>query len=198
MFEKLKYILLVLSLSACMGTGPEDQALISAGAMPKGEKVPPPPAFQAYCERNPEDCAIPSSARLNNALDRVNYEVRKIVIPTVEEGDFWQRLDEVGPGDCEDFALTFRHKLRAMFPTYSAAFRLVTAFTEDGQYHAVLSIETNRGTIICDVRFPNCALWTEFPYTWRMREIAGANTWEIFSPEQIETATAAIKARGRR
>ena len=198
MFTPLKYLLVALSLSACFGPSPQDQALISAGTMPEGAPVPPPSAFRAYCERNPADCTIPAGPRLKKALERVTYDVRKIFIPTVEEGDFWQRLDSTGPGDCEDFALTFRYKLREMFPAYSGAFRLATAYTEDGQYHAVLSVETDMGTIICDVRFPNCAPWSNFPYTWRLREVAGAGSWEMFSPEQMSAATAATQSQGRR
>ncbi|WP_417451516.1 transglutaminase-like cysteine peptidase [Kordiimonas sp.] len=196
MIKKIICIALALSLTACMGSYPQ-ASLVSA--MPKGEKTPAPNAFLNYCQRNPGDCAIPADKQLKETLNRINYTARTLVIPTPESGgDFWQRLDAIGPGDCEDFALTVRHQLRAAFPGYSAAFRIATAYTEDGQYHAVLSVETTHGTIVCDIRFPQCAPWTTFPYIWRMREIAGDNSWEVFSPNQILAATAATAEQGRR
>jgi predicted transglutaminase-like cysteine proteinase len=199
MIGKLKYFILAFGLSACMGVDGGAVPGAIEGVMPRGAQVRAPNAFLDYCERNPSDCAIPSTSSLNRALNEVNSDVRQIIIPTEENGgDFWQRLDDVGPGDCEDFALTFRHRLRALFPAYASAFRLATAFTEDGQYHAVLSVETSTGTVVCDIRFPACAPWETFPYRWRMREIAGTDTWELFDEATIQTATAAIKARGRR
>ncbi|WP_417460326.1 transglutaminase-like cysteine peptidase [Kordiimonas sp.] len=189
----LKFVFLAFSLSACMVTTPNDSALIDAGVMPKGAQVPPPTAFKEFCARNPEECAIPSTASLRKALDAINYQVRKLVIPTDEQGDFWQARQTTGPGDCEDYALTFRQLLRKKFPAYSAAFRLATAYTEDGQYHAVLSIETNLGTVVCDIRYPNCAPWASFPYSWRMREIAGADHWEYFGITQTVATTAATE-----
>ena len=198
-FDTLKSLTLVFALSACMGVDSSEIPGSTIGGMPRGAKVPAPDAFIAYCERNPADCAIPNTPRLNHALGRINYDLRQLITPTEENGtDYWQRLDEAGPGDCEDFALTFRHRLRSLYPDYASAFRIATAFTEDGQYHAVLSVETSTGTIVCDVRFPSCAAWESFPYQWRMREIAGTNTWELFDEDAIQTATAAIRVRGRR
>ncbi|WP_417458320.1 transglutaminase-like cysteine peptidase [Kordiimonas sp.] len=194
----LKLIFLAFSLSACIGISPNDSALIEAGVMPKGQHVVPPRAFKEFCARNPEECAIPNTVSLKRALEATDYQVRGLVIPAEEEGDFWQARQTTGPGDCEDYALTFRQLLRRKFPAYSAAFRLATAYTEDGQYHAVLSIETNLGTVICDIRYPSCAPWASFPYSWRMREVAGADHWEHFDGAQTATVTAATEQSGRR
>lgn len=194
-----KYLFLAFTLSACMGADGAGPWPLS-GPMPQGERVPGPKAFERYCSENPADCTVPSSPTFKHALGRIDYELRQIIVPTEEApgSDVWQRLDEAGPGDCEDFALTFRHRLRRMYPTFAAAFRIATAYTEEGQYHAVLSVETTAGTFVCDIRFPTCRTWESLPYQWRMREIAGSTTWEVFDDESIQTATAAIRKRGRR
>ncbi len=200
MIAKLKYLILALSLSACMGADGSGGPWPLSGPMPQGAKVPAPQAYEEYCARTPADCAIPGSVAFKHALGRIDYDLRQMIVPTEETdgSDYWQRLDAAGPGDCEDFALTFRHRLRTLYPAYAAAFRLATAYTEDGQYHAVLSVETTGGTLVCDIRFPTCRAWNTLPYQWRMREVAGTDTWELFDDESIQTATAAIRARGRR
>ena len=198
MFEKMKYVLIAFSLNACMGVTPDDASLVKAGMMPKGLPTPPPMAFEEYCRSNPEDCKIPTNNNFRNAISMLHNQAKGLVIPTPEEGDHWKHLNIVGAGDCEDFALTLRHLLRTRFPGFSAAFRIATAYTEDGIYHAVLSIETTNGTMVCDIRYPQCAPWAYFPYQWRLREVAGSGHWEDVRSGVLAMATAATSTEKSR
>ena len=123
---------------------------------------------------------------------------KAIFIPIVEDKDHWQTLETLSEGDCEDFALTLRAALRRQFPEFASSFRITTAYTETGQYHAVLSIETDQGTIICDNRFPQCASWETFPYRWKLREVLGSNQWQNLASatDLVQLATAGI-GKGR-
>lgn len=164
-------VIVAMLLSAC-------QTIVPQSAMPKGIATPAPAAFQDLCRRNPEECVLPYSTDFEKELTTLQQDVRDLVIPTQEEGDLWQTLAYRGPGDCEDFALTLRQRLRRTMPEFSGAFLIATAYTEEAQYHAVLTIETSGGTIVCDIRYPQCAPWKSFPYEWHLREIAGAKNWE--------------------
>lgn len=169
-------------------------------AMPEGQRTDPPKGFEDFCKRHPTECRLPATEQHLQGIDAANQKAKSFVTPTPEARDFWQTRQSPGPGDCEDFALTMRSLLRTSFPAYSGAFLIATAHTETGQYHAVLSIETTHGTIVCDIRFPNCMHWEQFPYIWRYREVAGADHWQEVGPLAVsqtaaEAATAAFGGR---
>lgn len=193
MLKKMTFLAATLFLGACMGTGPFGTAPLATTAMPTGEKVDAPSAFRDFCLRNPSECKLPSSQNVMKALNEANTKTRSLIVPTEEEGDTWETRTQPGPGDCEDFALTMRSILRGRFPEYSGAFLIATAYTEENTYHAVLSIETDAGTIVCDIRYASCAPWENYPYSWRLREVAGADHWQQLGPYRatgVQTATA--------
>ncbi|TNE61906.1 MAG: hypothetical protein EP335_14575 [Alphaproteobacteria bacterium] len=208
MFDKLKLLVPLMCLSACMGTDPQsahslDAVLAAPGAaqgpaaMPKGPAVAAPRQYQEYCARTPEECVIPHSAELSAAIAESQHLAQMMITPTSEEVDVWQSLSAPGAGDCEDFALTMRKQLRTQFPAFSAAFLIATAYTETDQYHAVLTIETDNGTLVCDIRYSQCASWKNFPYHWRLREIAGSDKWQELGPYRMtadERAASAMRA----
>jgi len=121
---------------------------------------------------------ITYNKHFEKALIMAMNGTKALFIPKDEEGDHWQRLETLSEGDCEDFALTLRAALRREFPEFAGAFRITTAYTETNDYHAVLSIETDQGTIVCDNRFPQCASWETFPYRWKLREVLGSYQWQ--------------------
>ncbi|MFC4347316.1 transglutaminase-like cysteine peptidase [Kordiimonas lipolytica] len=199
MFKKLLILSLALFLPACMGTGEgmgpvaSLSTLAPKSAMPAGTKTAAPQAFSEFCARNPGECKLPSTDAVLGEVASAHAETKALVIPEDENGtDVWKSLSDVGPGDCEDFALTMRRILRGRYPAYSGSFLIATAYTEESQYHAVLTVETSDGTLVCDIRFPECAPWEQFPYQWRMREVAGADHWQELGPVRYlpQTATA--------
>jgi len=169
---------LTIALSAC-------QTIELQTAMPDGRATPAPPGYKALCARVPTECVLPLDSATRQELISLNNMVKDLIIPTPEQGDFWQSVSTRSEGDCEDFALTLRKYLREAMPEYGAAFRLATAYTETAQYHAVLTIETSSGTLVCDVRFPQCAPWESFPYDWHLREVVGQSDWEIIGNDTI-------------
>ncbi len=178
------------------GVGPVATAntVAPTSAMPTGTQTSAPQAFTEFCVRNPAECKLPATDAMLGEIAAAQAETKALVIPEDEQGtDVWQSRTDVGPGDCEDFALTMRRILRGRYPEYSGSFLIATAYTEDKQYHAVLTIETSGGTIVCDIRFPECAPWDAFPYEWRMREVAGADFWQELGParylQQVSTAS---------
>ncbi len=169
--------ILVTSLAACKTLAPDI-------SMPAGVAVPAPTAFQDLCARAPEECILPLNEQTRGLLTDLMLEVHSLVIPTAEDGDLWQTVSTPSAGDCEDFALTLRKKLREHLPQYGGAFLMATAYTEQAQYHAVLTIETTSGTIVCDIRYKRCGRWDYFPYEWHLREVAGQRHWEDIGNHQ--------------
>ena len=152
-----------------------------SSAMPAGQQSKAPKAYLDFCKRAPAECAVPYSDDFGEAVQNTHHHTKTLFIPASEEGDYWKILENMSEGDCEDFALTLRAALRRKFPGYEAAFLMTTAYTEGDIYHAVLSIETTQGTLICDNRFPQCAPWESFPYRWKLREVSGQKHWENLS-----------------
>lgn len=199
MLKSLQCLLMCFFLGACVTTGPDSPLTTNNSPMPTGQRADAPKGFEDFCRRNPAECRLPTAERFLRGIMEANLKAKSLVTPTPEEGDLWQARFEPGPGDCEDFALTLRSILRTEFPAYSSAFLMATAHTENGQYHAVLSIETGHGTIVCDIRFPECMPWKHFPYTWRYREVAGADHWQEVGPlASGMAAESATASSGRR
>ncbi len=200
MLKRSCCLLFCLILGACMTSADTIPQPSASSAMPEGKRADPPKGFEDFCKRHPAECRLPVTEQHLSGVVSANQKAKYLVTPTPETKDYWQTRQSPGPGDCEDFALTMRSLLRASFPAYSSAFLIATAHTETGQYHAVLSIETTHGTIVCDIRFPECMPWEQFPYTWRYREVAGADHWQEVGPLAVnqmvaEDATAAFGSR---
>lgn len=138
---------------------------------------PGPAGWVGYCLGRPADCLEASpparvvwSGAVAGLVARVQREVNAAIEPTPEPAsrDLWV----VGPraGDCEDFALTKREALRAAgLPR--GALRLATAYTETGEYHTVLTVQTERGTVVLDNRFAEPRPLADLPYRWVMVEL---------------------------
>jgi predicted transglutaminase-like cysteine proteinase len=97
--------------------------------------------------------------------------------------DYWQVADTAG-GDCEDKALLARALLLARgWP--AGALRLALAWTEEREYHAVLTVDVERdgqpATYVIDGRFPWVVGWdrlTALGYRWDRRQAASGPGWQ--------------------
>jgi len=191
MLKKLLLVPLLFCITACMAGGVQKPS----SAMPAGDPSLAPAAYLEFCKRSPSECAVPYSEDFGKAVQDAHHHTKTLFIPTAEEKDHWQTLATLSEGDCEDFALTLRSALRRQFPGFEGAFLMTTAYTEDNIYHAVLSIETSQGTIVCDNRFPQCAPWESFPYEWKLREVSGRSHWENLTTAMMNHNTATAQAR---
>lgn len=163
--KKLLAVVILVSASACT-------SLKNVSPLPQGRSVEPHKSFVTFCAKNPDSCKVPLTARAYNEIQAVHAELRSQFLPKWDEpgleGDIWQIGME---GDCEDYALTLQSQFRIAYPHYASSFRLATAYIDNGaQYHAVLTIETLQGTLVCDVLKPECADWRSFDYQFDLRE----------------------------
>ena len=90
-------------------------------------------------------------------IKRVNREVNNN-IRYKTDNELYKRIDKwTFPekyGDCEDYALLKRRKLiEAGFP--ALALKMAIVLTELGEGHAVLTIDTDKGSFVLDNRYPD-------------------------------------------
>ncbi len=183
----MKNILTVVALtctSACVSVN-------TITPLPEGTVVKPHRSYVTFCANNPDDCKVPLTANSLRAIQGAHSELRAEFKPRWDaagiEGDVWSIGNE---GDCEDYALTLQKNFRTQYPHYAEAFKLATAYIGNGsQYHAVLTVETLQGTLVCDILKPECADWRSFDYKFDLREDGLA--WVKFDEAELSAGVAA-------
>lgn len=186
---KILVVCLLASLSAACST--------KLTQIPVGTPVAPPAAYIEFCRSYP--CVDQSTYSVIPRNDRVLATIQKA--HTYLRDNFVSEREPEGQanwqlgmrGDCEDYALTLRDELRALYPSSAEAFGLATAYTELDQYHAVMKInfivmpdnfeklpldqrDPIDVTYVCDLRYPQCAPWNTFPYEYHL--VQNGQRWE--------------------
>jgi len=119
------------------------------------------------------------------ALQRLNRSLNTRVRPASDEALY--HVDErwidplaghlfdsayVAAGDCEDVALAKRDALEASgWPTRDMF--LAVGYHRELGLHTVLVVRTDRGDLVLDSRTPWVSTWSEAPYIWTKRQLAG-------------------------
>lgn len=99
--------------------------------------------------------------------NRIEYITDADKYPDLEVPEYWEIIEERrGRGDCDDYVLTKRFLLRQAFPYDHDAFRIATCWDENGEYHAVLMIDTDRGTFVMDNRRIPVKPYPALEYKW--------------------------------
>lgn len=118
-----------------------------------------PIAFVKFCLRYPAECAprggrawqpLPWTAALSAQLQTVNAAVNAAIVPRPKQRG--ARLDwSLNPprGDCNDFAVTKRHRLLAAGFS-SDLLMLAVVMTPWDEPHLVLLVRTDHGDIVLD------------------------------------------------
>lgn len=158
-----------------LGVGLELAALGEAGQLRHlaGRELRGPAGWTVWCAADPDACTRDDATTI--ALDadtaaiiaRVFVEVHERITPEVEpEGfDVWRIVEQPGPGDCEDYALTWREELaRAGLPR--GALDIAVVMTEQDEIHAVLVVQTDHGSLVLDNRHDRPVAWASLPYAW--------------------------------
>lgn len=163
-------VLGLIALSGC--------AVPEADPLPASTQAAPPYGYTDLCRRAPAFCVetgqsrkIPWSEALAADLKSVTSAVNKRVTYRTDpertgKTEHWEVAGDAG--DCEDYALA---KMRALerrgYPR--SALRLAIARRQrDDQLHAVLLVETTRGTYALDSSYHGVYPWNSLPYTnWR-------------------------------
>ncbi|WP_159726759.1 transglutaminase-like cysteine peptidase [Methylosinus sp. Ce-a6] len=147
-----------------------------------GEGAPVLAPFEhvRFCIKNPSECVADTSEmeqmELSDALIRtlttINSEVNASIAPIYKAADYgpsggWR----IGPaaGDCNDYAVTKRHKLKeAGLPSRSLVLAVVK--TARGEGHLVLVVKTTEGDFILDNLTSEIRFWREANYEWISRQ----------------------------
>lgn len=175
-------VALLLGLGACATDG-------SPPAMLDGGLAAPPAGWLDFCKRNASDAYCRPIAMTR---DR-RFELAKVHRAVVALGaradselfkraDYWVTANDQG-GDCEDHALAARARLLELgWPPRSL--RLAMAWTEKGDYHAVLTVDVEEkgqvATYVLDSRFEDVRPWNELSARgdrWDRRQAPGLPFW---------------------
>jgi predicted transglutaminase-like cysteine proteinase len=163
-----------------------------------------PFAHTRFCIKYPSECrvhkmlfrggAIELTAARRQELIRINAEVNRSIVatnmnePVAEE----QWVIQPKAGDCNDYAVTKRHKLIARgWP--ARALLLAEVVTNWGEHHLVLVVRTRQGDFVADNLAANIRNWTKAPYEWvRVESPANPMFWsKIRAPQPEAVAMAA-------
>lgn len=194
----------------------------SASAMRVGGPTRAPIGFVRFCRTWPEECtsqnetaavaaeAAPAAAGANSALpaltaaawrelQRIDAEVDRDIIPMRDplasgSRDLWSLAP--ASGDCEDYALTKRHRLlEAGWP--AAALLVAVVRDELRGPHAVLVVRTDRGDMILDNLSARIVPWHKLPYRWIKRQSAhNPKLWvklDGYADEMVERLETTIR-----
>lgn len=131
-----------------------------------------PFSFASFCNNNSAECEIQGSAKIvtlspdkMSQLKSINSGVNRAIKYTSDQDDDDAWEINVTQGDCEDFALTKRHKLLAAgWP--SGALRIAVARTPSGVGHAVLVVSTDKGDYVLDNRTNEVKPWHRVNLKW--------------------------------
>ncbi len=181
--------------------------LLAAAGLPFGADAAGfagPAGWQALCAQAPGLCngtaprpgELPDSAALQ-ALERINDAVNAAIAPALEPDgrDRWEIEPEAG--DCEDFALTKKHRLIAAgWP--GEQLRFATVATESDEYHAVLLVDAAAGPLVLDNRFDDALPWTRLEALgYRLIAVEGAGPDGSWSISPYGTVFAMLAGHGR-
>ncbi|HEX6013653.1 MAG TPA: transglutaminase-like cysteine peptidase [Geminicoccaceae bacterium] len=160
-----------------------------------GNAVAGPAGWLNYCMAARGTCGAPvpstevaPTPETLAVVERVQAEVNGRLTARAEPPgrDLWQ----VAPasGDCEDYALTKQVLLRAAgLPP--GVVRLATVTLPNGEYHAVLTVATTRGTLVLDNLRAGAVPLDAVPYRWlRLEDPAGGLRWKELRSEPVVAA----------
>lgn len=162
-----------------------------------------PLAHTRFCLKYPADCRVQKVAFRGGSIDltaerhaelvRVNAEVNRAIEPmNMHEGvadEKW--LISPRLGDCNDYAVTKRHKLLALgWPARNLL--LAEVVTTWGEHHLVLVVRTREGDVVADNLNKTIRNWSKTPYRWVRVELpANPMFWatlKVPQPDRIAMA----------
>lgn len=138
-----------------------------------------PVGYALFCATHRSECDPAPSATISKdglpTLTRINAEVNRSIRPQNDTRDVWTLSPRYG--DCEDYAITKRHRLiRVGLP--AGALRIATVKTSWGEAHAVLIAKTYGGDLVLDNLRPEIVARSRAGYSrWRVAT-ADPKVWE--------------------
>jgi predicted transglutaminase-like cysteine proteinase len=131
-----------------------------------------PFSFASFCTANAADCDVQGSGKKvslspdkMSQLKNINSSINRAIKYTSDQDDNDAWEINVTQGDCEDYALTKRHRLLAAgWP--SGALRIAVARLPNGIGHAVLVVTTDQGDYVLDNRTNEVKPWHRVNLKW--------------------------------
>jgi predicted transglutaminase-like cysteine proteinase len=152
-----------------------------------------PMAFVRFCMRYSDDCKVhgmefqSSPVELTTArraeLVKVNREVNRAIRPQENlkgvMAEEW--LVAPGKGDCNDYAVTKRHKL-LMLGWPSRSLLLAEVVVSSGEHHLILVVRTREDDFVLDNLNRNVRPVSQIPYRWvRAQQPKNPRFWSMIS-----------------
>ncbi len=152
-----------------------------------------PMAFVRFCMRYPAECAVHDDqsatvpvvlTRERKAeLDAVNRAVNRAIRPQENTGGVMAEEWLISPpaGDCNDYAVTKRHRLRALgWPSHALLLAEVALLS--GEHHLVLVVRTDEGDFVLDNLNWNVRSVSRTTYHWvRAQQSSNPTFWSSIS-----------------
>ncbi|WP_158240603.1 transglutaminase-like cysteine peptidase [Telmatospirillum siberiense] len=173
-----------LFLSACAG-----------GPLPASSQIPGgvvsntlPAGYAQFCGRHQELCTLPAQATTAQAvvpmtaetekqLSQVNVSINRAIRPMADAGKagYWE---PASAGDCKTYTVRKMQALLALgLPR--EALHVAIVRTPQAESHAVLTVDTDRGTYVLDNMSDELQPWEKLPYTFWSREAAPGQQWSF-------------------
>jgi predicted transglutaminase-like cysteine proteinase len=198
-------VVLLTSLAALLAAptasiAQERVAFIAVGAI-----TTPPIGWAEFCIEYAPECdtrpSLPRDVALSthawSELKRINVAVNTSIKPMTDMDHWgvverWNYPDD-GYGDCEDYALQKRKLLIAAGWPREALLMTVVR-DQNGNGHAILTVETDRGEYILDNQTNDVLLWSDTGYRFVKRQSqSDPNVWVSLGEPRAAPATASSR-----
>jgi predicted transglutaminase-like cysteine proteinase len=141
--------------------------------------------------------AIKLTAERRQELIRINADVNRSIIATRVNETVAEEKWLISPkaGDCNDYAVTKRHKLIARgWP--ARVLLLAEVVTSWGEHHLVLVVRTSQGDLVADNLNANIRNWSKTPYEWvRVESPTNPTFWSKIEAPQPDVVAMAGRDR---
>lgn len=202
--------LAIASVSFCASAAPLGFSHNLAGQNSRvrfgeGAAVLAPFEHVRFCIKNPAECVADASGAEQVELDRslvetliaINADVNAAIEPMRKSVDYTPSSGwRIAPsrGDCNDYAVTKRHRLiEAGLPARSLILAVVK--TAWGEGHLVLVVKTTGGDFVLDNLDARIRPWFETNYAWVSRQSSGNPRFWVQAKRNHEPARAQLVRR---
>jgi predicted transglutaminase-like cysteine proteinase len=158
----------------------------ASSALPAGKAVLEPFAHMRFCKAHPGDCKESGAATSPTLtaekwkeLRSINVSINGAIRPQNDKpgriNDKWTLAPKAG--DCEDYAVTKRHRLIGRgWP--QSALALAIAVAPGKGHHAVLVVRTEAGDYVLDNLHNDVRPWRSLGYRWlKVQSAANPRKW---------------------
>jgi len=194
-------VIAVLCFCVASAAASAGELYISVGARTRT----PPIGWTQFCETYKGVCDTKPLPPLDAVLDakawkdlkQVNDWVNHNIKPMTDMDHYgmiqWWRYPDDGAGACHSYALLKRRLLiKAGWPRQALLMTIV--HEADGEGHAVLTVETDRGEFILDNLTDDILLWSKTPYRYYKRQSQDdPNVWIWLDDMRADTPTSSIR-----